>query len=129
MKSYLRSYAIAALVAAGFGLRAEVTETPAQPKAEKPPKPTVEEKFAKLDADGSGGLSASEFSPGLDAKEEKDPAKAEKLAAKRESARLAFIEKDKDGDGMISLEEYKAKKPKEEKAPKDKPVPAPEAAP
>jgi len=128
MKVHLRTYALAALAAASFGLRAELAEMPASPKKEKAPRATEGDKFTKLDTDGSGGISASEFTAEIDAlaaQAGEDLEKAAKAASKKEKMLLTFAEKDKDGDGVISPDEFKAKKPKEEKAPKAKVEPAP----
>lgn len=65
----------------------------AKEKGEGKPKPTPEERFKKLDANGDGKLTLEEYTGKQDA----------------EKAKEHFKALDKDGDGSLTLEEFSAK--------------------
>jgi Ca2+-binding EF-hand superfamily protein len=78
---------------------------------EKKPKPTPEERFAKMDTDSDGFISLDEFS----CKAKTDEAKAK--------CKTKFDACDQDGDGKLSMTELNhkpEKAPKEAKEPKVK---------
>ncbi|GEM_PF-2865052 len=119
MKPYLHLIPLTAVFLSLSHLHAEDIK----PEKVKKPKITAEEKFAKLDADSDGTISAEELNgeklEKLRKKMEGKEGAEEKIAKMEEKLTASFAKKDKDGNGTLSLAEYAPpKKPKKEKAAK-----------
>ena len=98
MKKYLIIFATAAIVASpALAQEGKLGQTRTAVSV------AAERRFHKIDADGNGGISAAEFT----AFAQKRGEKSDKFNPRR--AAKMFAKNDANGDGSVTLDEYKAR--------------------